>query len=66
MDREELKLFNEFCESLEREGLLSRFYHALHENMFPGKTHLGECNMIHAIESSHQEDWQKAAEAIGA
>jgi hypothetical protein len=64
MEPPEFQSFNELCERLEETGLLNKFYHALHEIMFPGKTHLGGYNMIHAINSSHAEDWRKALEVI--
>jgi hypothetical protein len=64
MEPPEFQQFNELCERLEQTGVLNKFYHALHEIMFPGKTHLGEYNMIHAINSSHAEDWRKALEVI--
>lgn len=51
--------FNKLCEELQKRGLLERFQSALHEHMFSGKTHLGEYNMIHAIQSSYPEDWEE-------
>ena len=66
MDTNEKRKFNILCAWMERRDkhLLHAFYHALHNTVFPGKTHRGEYNMIWAIESSDADDWHKAAQLV--
>lgn len=57
MTETEKNVFNELCHALQADERLAAFQHALHEIVFPGRTHEGAYNMIWAIECSFPIQW---------